>query len=74
MKVLTDPETGMTTCELYKQDRKTLATAKTVFEKMAIALRKTTKGVVMVYLADSIGEVLAGKTPSPPAAPEKEKS
>lgn len=62
MKVVTDPETGVTTCELYKQDRNVLANAKTVFEKMAFHLRGTPQGGAAELLCKGIAEMLSSTT------------
>uniref|UniRef100_A0A6H1ZP54 Uncharacterized protein n=1 Tax=viral metagenome TaxID=1070528 RepID=A0A6H1ZP54_9ZZZZ len=58
MKVTTDPTTGKTTCELQKQDRLTLAAAKTVFEKLAFHLRGSDPGLGATDMANEIGIIL----------------
>uniref|UniRef100_A0A6M3LCU5 Uncharacterized protein n=1 Tax=viral metagenome TaxID=1070528 RepID=A0A6M3LCU5_9ZZZZ len=62
MKLTTDPKTGLTTCELSTQDRKSLAAAKTVMEKLAFHGRETDGGEEAAVLATGIEAVLAGKS------------
>ncbi|NQT36071.1 MAG: hypothetical protein HQ581_01200 [Planctomycetes bacterium] len=68
MKVTTDPDTGVTTCELSTQDRKSLAAAKTVFEKIAYHERGGARGLPADSAADLTGSFLA----VPEAKPEAE--
>lgn len=66
MKLTTDPQTGETTCELSGNDRKSLAGAKTVLEKLAFHLRATHGGSEAAALATGIEGVLAGGSDGEP--------
>ena len=68
MKVQTDPKTGVTTCELSTQDRKTLAAAKTLAEQLAFHERSSDDADAAKETADNIGDILASKNPEPPDA------
>ena len=65
MKAKTDPKTGVTTCELSTQDRKTLAAAKTLAEQLAFYERPTEDAAAAKEVAEGLGDILALKdTPS----------
>ena len=75
MKPTTDPDTGVTTCELSTSDRKTLATAKTILVKKAMATHGTRQAEAAITLASAIGSYLAADgMPNAPAEEQPEKS
>jgi hypothetical protein len=68
MKIKTD-DNGVTTCELSTQDRKTLAAAKTIVEKVAFHQRDS-GGPGCMALATDIGAFLKRTVGTDEAAPE----
>lgn len=67
MKVITDPDTGVTRCELHKNERGVLARAVTVLERLAYHLRRTAKGSKADDAADAARTFLEAEAPKPPA-------
>ena len=59
MKLKTDHDTGVTTCVMSTQERKSLATAKTVLEQMAYHARGKPNGLKLQETADMLGTILA---------------
>lgn len=78
MKVTTNPQDGVTACELETSDRNKLAAAKTVLEKIGFHYRDTRFGGDLTDNASLIAEILedgieaASKKPAPPADKERD--
>jgi hypothetical protein len=74
MKIKTDTN-GNTTCELSTQDRKTLAAAKTILVRVAVATHGTNQGAAATSVANAIRHYLKvdgipDEEATPEAAPE----
>ena len=74
MLVMTDPQTGIVSVTLSSSDRKKLAAARTVVERMAYHLRDDPDGPGLQQLSEALGDILNPPTPATAVSPPKAKA